>query len=288
MEVSRNVFFEKFSGDNFPTWQTKIRLLLMRDGVWNIVKGTDEKPEGAATALDVKAWNDRNDKALAHIGLGLADNLIHHLDLDKTAKEVWDKLENLFGNKINNSKVFLKQKYYGLKMKQHHTLQEHLSNIGSLLHQLTALNAHIDEDDKKAVLFSSTEEIQKYKGVISSLRVTREMAYDSMVAILIDEDRRLQDEAATEIDLEKSFYSKTNIQKGKKGKTMKCTYCQKLGHTEERCFKKMVAQQSKENANLVEDEDEDKDEARTSSTPESALTVFNNLSLHEEDSGWAF
>lgn len=73
---------------NFVTWQTKVRLLLMRDGVWNIVKGTDEKPKGSNTSLEVKAWNGRNDRALAYIGLGLADNLIHRLDLDKPANEL--------------------------------------------------------------------------------------------------------------------------------------------------------------------------------------------------------
>lgn len=87
-------------------------------------------------------------------------------------------------------------------------MKEHLNVIGSLLHQLTGLNAHIDEDNMKVVLFSSLEEIQKYKGVISSLRVSHEMTCDNMVAILIDEDRKLQDEATTSLDLEKSFFSK--------------------------------------------------------------------------------
>lgn len=88
METIRStIAFEEFSGSNFVTWQTRVELLLTRDGVWNIVKGTDEKPEGSDTSPKVKAWNDRNDHALAHIGLGLADNPIHHLDLDKPANE---------------------------------------------------------------------------------------------------------------------------------------------------------------------------------------------------------
>lgn len=76
-------------------------------------------------------------RALGQISLGLGNNIIHHLEFDKTAKEVCDKLENLFMNKINNSKAFLKQKYYTLKLKERYSLQEHLNTIGSL--QLTAM-----------------------------------------------------------------------------------------------------------------------------------------------------
>lgn len=59
----------------------------MSDVVWNIVKGTKPHPRGEEGSAQVRAWDEKKYKALAHIGLGLADNLIHHLDLNKSAKE---------------------------------------------------------------------------------------------------------------------------------------------------------------------------------------------------------
>ena len=73
--VHINVFWE----ENFPKQQTKIRLLLMWEGIWNA--------------------------AFAAICLGLAT---HHVVFDRTAHEVWKKFEDLLGIKINNFKVFLK------------------------------------------------------------------------------------------------------------------------------------------------------------------------------------
>lgn len=164
---------EKFSGTNFPTWQTKLRLLLMRESIRNVVNGKEEKP--TSDAAKILLWEKANDKALAIIGLGLADNLIHHLDFDKAASELWIKLENLFGNKIINSKVFLKQKLFNLRMKESETLSEHLSNLGSLIQQLVALKATVGEDDQVAVLLSSIESISHFSEVLAILRVARDI-----------------------------------------------------------------------------------------------------------------
>lgn len=287
--MDTNRMMDKFNGSNFPTWQTKARLLLMKEGVWNVVKGIEKEPTLDQGAEKQRIWQDKNDKATALIGLGLADSLIHHVDFDKTAKEVWDKLENLFGNKINNSKVFLKQKFFSSKMKESDTLQEHLSTLGSIIQQLTALKAPPDDDDMKAVLLTSLEDVNKFSETLGVLRVAREMSFDEMVAILIDEDRR-QEDLPTSHSFDKAFYGKDKG-KGRTGKSVRCTYCKKLGHTENRCFKKMAAQQSKDHANLVaaEEEDEDEDKAETSTTTEDkALTVMTNLSLAEEDYDWAF
>ena len=132
-------FIEKFSGSNFPTWQTKLWLLLMREGIWNTTNGKEPKPK--SDDARISWWENQNDKAMAIIGLALADNLIHHVDFDRTANDVWEKLENLFGNKINNSKVFLKQRLFKLKMKETEILNEHLSNLRSILQQLSAIRA---------------------------------------------------------------------------------------------------------------------------------------------------
>lgn len=222
------MLLEKFCGTNFPTWPTKIRLPLMRDRVWDMVEGTERKPKGDLQKMQI--WENKNDKALTYIGLGLADNLIRHLDLNKIAKEVWDKLENLFGNKSVIPKVFFKQRFFGFQMKESDSLQEHLSNLRSILQQLAALKAQVDEDDMKAVLLSNIEDIPRFSKALTVLRVAREMSYEEMIAILIDEDRRLREQVATGIEAKTAFISKT---KGK-GRPFKCTFCnKKLGHTKD-------------------------------------------------------
>lgn len=259
----------------------------MREGIWNITNGKEPKPK--SDDARISWWENQNDKAMAIIGLALADNLIHHVDFDRTANDVWEKLENLFGNKINNSKVFLKQKLFKLKMKETETLNEHLSNLGSILQQLSAIRAIVEDDDQVAVLLSSIEDISKYSEILAVLRVSRNMSFEDMVAHLIDEDRRLTEKAESSFEPDKAFFLKNKPKK--KGKPLKCNYCQKLGHTEDRCFKKMAKVQAKEHANLVAEQSEDEDDEATPSGPEEqACTVaVSGLSLHEViDEEWAF
>ena len=176
---------EKFSGTNFTHWQTKIRLVLMQYNVWKIVKGIEPRPQGEE---GLSTWNDKNDRALAIIGLGLADNYIHHLNLDSTTYEVWQNLTDLFGADLNNSKLFLKQQFYKLAIKDT-SLKDHLNTMGILVQQLTALKAPPDDDDKKAVLLNSLEDNDSYTDILGVLRVAREMKYEEMVAVLMDDAR---------------------------------------------------------------------------------------------------
>lgn len=41
----------------------------------------------------------------------------------------WNKLENFFSNKINNSNVFLNQKFFALKMNGSQSLAAHFSDL---------------------------------------------------------------------------------------------------------------------------------------------------------------
>lgn len=92
-------------------------------------------------------------------------------------------------------------------MKESNTLQEHPSTLGSIIQQLTALKAPPDDHDIKAVLLTSLEDVNKFSKTLGVLRVAREMSFDEMAAILIDEDRR-QGDQPTALSFDKVFYGK--------------------------------------------------------------------------------
>lgn len=93
---------EKLNGKNFPIWQTKLRLALMREGAWNVVNGKLKKLDSDDTKI--QQWENLNDKALSLLGLSLDDEVIYQFGFNLAAPQLWDKLEHLFGNKIINSK----------------------------------------------------------------------------------------------------------------------------------------------------------------------------------------
>jgi len=111
----------------------KVKLMLMQYNVWCLMKGREPKPEGNDTTPAVIAWNDKNDRALAIIGLGLGDDYIHHLNLESTAHEVWNNLSNSFGENLNNSKLFFKQRFYKMSIANATSLKEHLSAMSIII-----------------------------------------------------------------------------------------------------------------------------------------------------------
>jgi hypothetical protein len=65
--------------------------------------------------------------AAATILLCLSDQVMHHVIGLKTPKEIWDKLETQFMSKTVTTKLYLKQKLYGLKMQEGSDLAGHIN-----------------------------------------------------------------------------------------------------------------------------------------------------------------
>ena len=58
------------SGKNYPTWKGQCRMALMKDSLWNIVKGTESPPPTSQTKKYQK-YVARKDRALAIIVLSV-------------------------------------------------------------------------------------------------------------------------------------------------------------------------------------------------------------------------
>ena len=156
--ISNLANIKKFDDINFTHWQTKIQLILMQYNVWRLIKGCEPKPEGSDLSPLVITWSDKNDRALAIIGLGLGNNYIHHLNLESTADVVWENLNTLFGKDLNNSILFLKQRFYKMNVVNAPSLKEHLNAMSILIQQLAALKCPLDDNDRKGILLNSLED----------------------------------------------------------------------------------------------------------------------------------
>jgi len=69
--MSSNIAIEKLDGTNFHTWKMKMKMILIREDVWDTVNGetsalaSGSNKEDSATAL--KAWKKADQKALSTI-----------------------------------------------------------------------------------------------------------------------------------------------------------------------------------------------------------------------------
>jgi hypothetical protein len=60
---------------------------LINKNLWGIIKGTEQSLKYPNKLLE---WKSIDDKAKATISLDLLDSEIHHVDLEKSSKEMWD------------------------------------------------------------------------------------------------------------------------------------------------------------------------------------------------------
>ena len=77
-EATKSVSSVLFKGLNYPTWELQCRMVLMREGLWSIVSGTEQAPTNDE-AENVAKFAACRDRALALIVLSIEPSLLYLL-----------------------------------------------------------------------------------------------------------------------------------------------------------------------------------------------------------------
>ncbi|MCO5562770.1 hypothetical protein L7F22_016402 [Adiantum nelumboides] len=154
----------RFQGHGFHTWQTRIKLMLMKKALWAITNGKEQKPREVIAAT---TWEERDNKAQAIIKLQLDDTYTHHVDGCETAKETWDQLDTLFGAQVKSSKFGLLNEFFKLEMASKMPLASHFNNMQNPMTQLASISRKVDEDIAIVVLLKSL--VCSYDHIVTTL-----------------------------------------------------------------------------------------------------------------------
>jgi hypothetical protein len=214
MASSSRIEIEKFNGKNIELWKLKMEDLIVYQEQWIIVdpgtqptgtlststQATGTQPTNTqttstpATGMSKKDWDKLDRRARSTIRLRLGNSLLLNVSGESTAKELWDKLGNLYQSKSLVNKLFLRKKLYHLRMEDGDSVTEHLNAFNTLVSQLGSVNIMIAEEDKCITLLcslpdswdnlvvaigSTTQSTLKYEDVVSSL-LSEEMRRKSM------------------------------------------------------------------------------------------------------------
>ena len=87
------------NGTNYLSWKVQCRMVLMREGLWGIVAGTEEPPDPATDAAKYAKYILRRDRALATIVLAVDPSLLYLLGDPVDPAAVWKKLSGQFQKK---------------------------------------------------------------------------------------------------------------------------------------------------------------------------------------------
>jgi hypothetical protein len=198
-----------------------------------------------ATGMSKEDWEKLDKTARSTIRLCLADSVLLNVSGESTAKELWDKLGNLYQSKSLVNKLFLRKKLYHLRMEDGDSVTDHLNVFNTLVSQLVSVNITIAEEDKCITLLcslldswdnlvvaidSTTQSTLKYEDVVSSLlsKEMRRKSMDSHSTNALFVRGRTQDRNPSKPSGRRS--KSTGRSKSPRKSLRKCWKCGKTGH----------------------------------------------------------
>jgi hypothetical protein len=210
MASSSRIEIEKFNGKNFELWKLKMEDLLVDKEQWIIVdpgtqptgtpststQATGTQPTSTqttstpATGMSKEDWDKLDRRARSTIQLCLADSVLLNVSGESTAKELWDKLGNLYQSKSLVNKLFLRKKLYHLRMEDGDSVTEHLNAFNTLVSQLGSVNIMIAEEDKCITLLCSLPDSWDNLVVAIGSTTQSTLKYEDVVASLLSEEMR--------------------------------------------------------------------------------------------------
>ena len=224
-------------------------MLLMKQGVWKIVDGTEVAPENPVA---LSKFNDRKDKALSTLVLAVEPSLLYLLGDPQDPVEVWQKLCDQFQKKSWSNKLILRRKLLSLKPKENESIQSHIKAMVETFDALSVIGEAVEEEDRVVHILASLPE--KYNMLVTALEASSEVPKLEVVTEkLLNEERKIKEkcESNPRGDAQNSIHDALLVNSQNKSRfsenPRKCFYCGKTGHQIRFCEQKKQDEDEKEN-----------------------------------------
>ncbi|PKU88027.1 Retrovirus-related Pol polyprotein from transposon TNT 1-94 [Dendrobium catenatum] len=245
----KNTVQNPLSRDNYPLWRSQILKICKANGLESFLDPLRPIPEKSLLRSDrtttpnplYAQWilNDQN-LAAAMCATISASILPYVLQLETTA-EIWATLQTRFQS-TNRSKVIqLKNELHHISLKNS-TMVQYLNDIKSLVDQIAAAGARVDEED--IILYILNGLPSTYQAFKTSIRtMTQPLNLDQLYSFLISEEIHVASDAARSAPLDNSntalFVNRGRGRRGRgrsQGTSQICQICLKKGHTATDCW----------------------------------------------------
>ena len=92
MDQSQRIILTPF---NLFEWKGDVEIFWQYKCLYNVTMDTKEYPNEGAEKIK---WHNKRDEAYGLLCLSISRDLLFHLDALTSPNEVWDKIEDIFGN----------------------------------------------------------------------------------------------------------------------------------------------------------------------------------------------
>lgn len=229
METTK-VLLKPLNGCNYATWKVQCRMALVKEGLWNIVNGTEEVADDG-NADQRSKFALRKGKALATILLAIEPSILYLLGLEPDdPKVVRKKLADQFQKKTWANKLSLRR-LYAVKLNEGQSIQKHIKTMTEIFDELAIIGDPLDEENKVVHLLASLP--KSYDILVTALEASPEVPKMEIVMerLLHEESKHKYNETNESLEKLKAMTGKhRSIQRGPK-----CYHCGKLGHIKRNC-----------------------------------------------------
>ena len=150
----KTVAIVPLNGTNYPTWKVQCQMALVRDGLWDIVNGTETAPdEGEADCCS--KFLARQDRALATIVLAVEPSLFYLIGNPENPVVVWKRLQDQFQKKTWANKLDVRWRLHTLQLKDGEPVQGHIKAMMELFNELAIVGNVIQDEDCVIYLLAS-------------------------------------------------------------------------------------------------------------------------------------
>ena len=214
--------------DNYATWRSKVKFLLITKGLWTAVTGDSVDEEKDA-------------KALAQIGLHVENHHLPVLDCCNSAKVAWEKLEAVYHAKSNSRKRQLCKELSQLKMAPAEPLAKYVARAKEIQNQLRAAGYDVVDEE---VVWALLAGLPPYDTVVTVLETSTDSDVkldDILPKLMMVEQRLFQTESSHSEQAaltanRKNGYGGNCTERFKETRT--CYLCGEVGHIAKNCTKK--------------------------------------------------
>ena len=230
---------EKFNGDNFSLFKFKMEMILDEKDLWDLVEGSEEAPSSGSDPKVIAAFRKRERTAFRILCSHMVDAQIQHVKSCKGAAEAWKVLCGIHETKGLANVLFLRRKFFTMKMQETDDLLQHINKVKTLADQLDALDVPVTEGDIVMTLLESLPPSFENLIVAMETKDIKELTLAFVTSRLMHEVTRKKEQQAMATDNAAmvAHHKHGGHSSRTQGEPPLCFNCGKPNHIARNCWK---------------------------------------------------